>query len=58
MVWYDPQDGDRHEGAADVKDYLNSWINEKTLFAPRILRIDNKVLNPKYVNSVVRKRKN
>ena len=58
LVWYDPQDGDRHEGAVDVKAFLNSWVNERTLFAPRILRVDDKALNPKYVNSVVRKRKN
>ena len=58
LVWYDPQNGDRHEGADDVKAFLNSWVNERTLFAPRILRVDDKAINPKYVNSVVRKRKN
>ena len=56
LVWYDPQDGDGHKGTSDVKAFLNSWVNERTLFDPRILRIDDKALNPKYVNAVVRKR--
>lgn len=56
LVWYDPQDGDGHKGASDVKAFLNSWVNERTLFDPRILRIDDKALNLKYVNAVVRKR--
>lgn len=53
--WYDPQDGERHEGE-DARKYLESWVNEKTLFEPRILRVDDKALNMKYINSVVRKR--
>ena len=56
LVWYDPQDGYRHEGVKDVKAVVNSWVNERTLFNPRILRVDDKALNPKYVNAVVRKR--
>jgi len=38
LLWYDPQDGTTHTGN-DAKDYINSWVNERTLFDPRILRV-------------------
>ena len=57
LAIYDPQNGDRADGNKQSKLYIDSVINEyNTEFEPRILRIDDKALNPKYTNKVVRKR--
>ena len=59
LEYYDPQNGEHLKGNG-AKDYINSWFQyEHTVVAPpRILRIDDKALNPKYVNKVVKKRNN
>lgn len=58
LEYYDPQNGERARGKG-VKDILEPNFQYKNPVAPpRILRIDDKALNPTYVNSVVRKRKN
>ena len=56
LKYYDPQQYDYHEGE-DIKDFLTSWFQYKTpVIAPKILRIDDKLLNPKYINAVVKSR--
>ena len=59
LVCYDPQNGDYFEGI-EAKKYLDTWFQyERTIVAPpRILRVDNKALNPKYINKVVTSRGN
>ena len=56
LILYDPQNNEMVEGVK-VKKFLEPQFQYKTpVIAPKILRIDNKLLNPKYVNAVVRKR--
>ena len=57
LEYYDPQNG-RHLKGEQAKKYIDTWFQyEHTVLAPpRILRIDDKALNLKYVNAVVRKR--
>ena len=58
LEYYDPQNGELAKGKG-VKDILEPWFQyQEPVAPPRILRIDNKAFNPKYVNAVVRKRKN
>ena len=59
LLYYDPQEYKTFEGE-NAKKYISTWFQyENTIVAPpRILRVDDKALNPKYVNKVVRKRKN
>ena len=58
LLYYDPQGYKQFEGES-AKNYISTWFQyEHTVVAPpRILRVDDKGLNPKYVNSVIRKRK-
>ena len=59
LLYYDPQEYKTFEGE-NAKKYISTWFQyENTVVSPpRILRVDDKALNPKYVNKVVRKRKN
>lgn len=58
LEYYDPQNGERERGKG-VKAILEPNFQYKNPVAPpRILRIDDKALNPKYVNKVVKKRNN
>ena len=58
LEYYDPQNGERARGKG-VKAILEPNFQYKNPVAPpRILRIDDKALNPKYVNKVVKKRNN
>ena len=59
ILYYDPQRYERFEGKA-ARDFISTWFQYEHIISapPRILRIDNKALNPKYVNAVVRKRSN
>ena len=59
LLYYDPQEYKTFEGE-NAKKYISTWFQyENTIVSPpRILRVDDKALNPKYVNKVVRKRKN
>ena len=55
LLIYDPQDG-KIADKENAKLYIDSVINEyNTEFLPRILRVDDKALNPIYINKVVRK---
>ena len=55
IIIYDPQIGQIYENA---ELYFNSVVNQyNTIFAPRILRVDDKILNPKYIRGVVQKKK-
>ena len=55
LLIYDGQDGEIAYDKAEVKSYINSHANsENTMFNPRILRVDDKKLNPYYTDKVVR----
>ena len=58
LIIYDGQNGAIAYGINQVKMYVDSEINVyNTVFYPRILRVDDKIPNPYYVNSVVRARR-
>ena len=53
IFFYDGQDNEYHEGE-DAVYYIDSWIKKDLLNGnPEILRVDNKIINPYYINSVV-----
>lgn len=58
ILCYDPQNG-KHYVGEKAKAYLASWFmyEHTVVISPKILRVDDKALNPKYVNTVVKKRK-
>ena len=55
LLIYDGQDGNIAYGEKEVKSYVDSHVNdENTVFFPRLLRVDDKKVNPYYTNKVVR----
>ena len=55
LLIYDGQNGNIAYGKKEVKSYVDSKINENnTVFFPRLLRVDNKKVNPYYTDKVVR----
>ena len=57
IIIYDGQNGETAYGEQEVKSYINSFINEdNTKYPPKILRVDDKQVNPYYTNKVVRAR--
>ena len=57
LIIYDGQNGEIAYGEQEVKSYVSSIINDdNTMYPPRILRVDDKRVNPYYTNKVVRAR--
>ncbi len=56
IVAFDTQNNDYHEGE-DAKFFLGEWINKDVVSDDTlvtILRVDNKIPNPKYLKSIIR----
>ena len=55
LLIYDGQNGEIAYDKAEVKSYIDSHVNDdNTVFFPRLLRVDNKKVNPYYTDKVVR----
>ena len=57
IIIYDPQNNDIAYGE-QAKQYIDSVVNvQNTKFVPTILRVDDKQVNPYYINDVIKKRR-
>ena len=55
LLIYDGQNGNVAYGEKETKSYIDSIVNDdNTIFFPRILRVDDKKVNPYYTDKVVR----